>query len=278
MPNYVRNRIIMKDIGKIYYRDFDFNEFIPVPDCIEKTIIDVFVADDADERKAKRVSTSIFNDNDVMDLIYKEIRNYRDPMDLTSYSNIYDLVEKYTLTMYKENPPSIKMVLETLANIIHCFISTGCTNWYEWSYAYWGTKWNSRGFERIDDDTIQFDTAWYIPDPIFKKFFEKYQGREIEIWFADEGIPENSGHIYKEKGSIDLHIDWQHSDEEYRDCILNTWGKEYLNDNDDEEEKDTVEIDTTKDTKDIHYIPDYGKMFKDAKPINIKIVHPEDKP
>jgi hypothetical protein len=235
----------MKDIGKIYPEYFDFNEFVPTPDCIEKTIIDVFVADDSDERKAKKVSTSIFNDNDVMDLIYKEIRNCRDPMDLTSYANIYDLVEKYTLTMYKEDPPSIKMVLETLANIIHCFISTGCTNWYEWSNAYWGTKWNSRGFERIDNDTIQFDTAWSIPVPVFRKFFEKYKDREIEIWFADEGIPENSGHIYKEKGSIDFHIDWLNSDEEYRTCILNTWGEELSDDDVD----DITDLDTAKDTK-----------------------------
>ena len=47
---------------------------------------------------------------------------------------------------------------------------------------------------------------------------------------------------------------------------------------DDDEEKDTVEIDTIKDTKDIHYIPDYREMLKDDKPLNAKIVHPEDKP
>lgn len=135
-----------------------------------------------------------------------------------------------------------------------------------------GTKWNSCGFERIDDNIIQFDTAWNIPIPIFKELFKKYQDREIEIWFADEGIPENSGHIYKEKGSINFHIDWQSSDEEYRDCVLNTWGKEYLTD--DEEEKDVVEIDTTKD---IRYIPDYREMLKDDKPLNAKIIHPDDK-
>lgn len=267
MPNYVRNRIIMKDIGKLYPEYFDFNEFIPMPECIKKTAIDVPF--DSEERKAEIVSTSI------MDSLYEEIRNCRNPIDLLSYSNICGLVKKYASTMYKEDPPSTKMILEKLANTIHCFMTTGCTNWYEWSNEYWGTKWNSCGFERIDDNIIQFDTAWNIPIPIFKELFKKYQDREIEIWFADEGIPENSGHIYKEKDSIDFHIDWQHSDEEYRDCVLNTWGKEYLTD--DEEEKDTTEIDTTKDTNHIHYIPDYGETLKDAKPLNGKIIHPEDK-
>lgn len=273
MPNYVRNRIIMKDIGKLYPEYFDFNEFVPMPECIKKTAINAPI--DSEERKAKIVSTSIFNDNDTMDLIYKEIRNCRDSIDLISYTNIYGLVEKYITAMYKEDPPSVKMTLEKLADIIYCFITTGCTNWYEWSYTYWGTKWNSCGFDHIDNDTIQFDTAWNAPDLVFRKFFEKYQDREIEIWFTDEGIPENAGHIYKEKGSIDFHIDWQKSDEEYRDCVLNTWGEEYLND--DEEENDTVEIDTTKNANYIPYPPDYEKMFKDAKPINIKIIHPEDK-
>ena len=258
MPNYVRNRIIMKDIGKIYPEYFDFNEFVPLPECIKKTATNAPI--DSEERKAEIVSRSIFNDN---------------AANLISYTNIYGLVQKYITTMYKEDPPSVKMTLEKLADIIYCFITTGCTNWYEWSYTYWGTKWNSCGFDHIDNDTIQFDTAWNAPDLVFRKFFEKYQDREIEIWFADEGIPENAGHIYKEKGSIDFHIDWQKSNEEYRDCILNTWGEEYLND--DEEENNTVEIDTTKNANYIHYVPDYEKMFKDAKPLNIKIIHPEDK-
>lgn len=242
MPNYVCNRIIMKDIGKIYPECFDFNEFVPMPECIKKTIINAPI--DSEERKAKTISTSIFNDNDAMDLIYKEIRNRSNPIDLTPYTNIYNLVEKYITAMYKEDPPSVKITLEKLSDIIYCFITTGYTGWYEWSYAYWGTKWNSQHFEYIDDDAIQFDTAWGAPEPVFRKFFEKYKDKEIEIWFADEGIAENSGHIYKEKGTIDFHIDWQSSDEEYRDCILHTWGEEYLND--DEEENDTVEIDTTK--------------------------------
>ena len=251
MANYVCNRIIMKDIGKIYPECFDFNEFIPMPECIRKTTINPPI--DSEERQAKIVSISIFNDNDAMDLIYKEIRNCRDPIDLISYTNIYDLVEKYAVTMYKEDPPSTKMILEKLADIIYCFIITGCTNWYEWSYAYWGTKWNSLHFEHIDDDAIQFDTAWSVPEPVFRKFFEKYKDKEIEIWFADEIIAKNAGHIYKEKGSADFHIDWQKSDEEY------------LND-DEEEDEDTVEIDVTK----VHYIPDYRKMLKDAKPTNGK--------
>ena len=273
MPNHVRNRITMKDIGKFYPECFDFNEFIPMPECIKKTTIDVPI--DSEERKAEIVSTSIFNDSDVMDLIYKEIRNSRTSIDMIRYNNIYDLVEKYTANRFDENPPSTKMVLNYFANTMHCFIATGCTDWFVWSNTYWGTKWNSFGFERIDDDTIQFDTAWNAPEPVFKKFFEKYKDREIEIWFADEGIPENAGHIYKEKGSIDFRIDWQKSNEEYRTCLLNTWGGDFI---DDDEEKDTVEIDTIKDTKDIHYIPDYRKMLKDAKPTNAKIIHPEDKP
>ena len=273
MPNHVRNRIIMRDIGKIYPEYFDFNEFIPMPECIKKTSIDVPF--DSEERKAEVLARSIFNDDDIMDLIYKEIRNSRSSIDIIPYNNIYDLVEKYIANRFKEDPPSTKLVLNEFANVMHCFITTGCTDWFVWSNTYWGTKWNSFGFECIGDDTIQFDTAWNIPVPVFRKFFEKYQDREIEIWFADEGIPENAGHIYKEKGSIDFHIDWQLSNEEYRTCLLNTWGGDFIDD--DEEEKDVVEIDTTKDTNRIHYIPDYREMLKDAKPLNAKIIHPDDK-
>ena len=56
----------------------------------------------------------------------------------------------------------------------------GFFNWYDWSCANWGTKWNA-DHPRIEDDTIEhgyleifFETAWSEPEPIFRKLIEMF--------------------------------------------------------------------------------------------------------
>ena len=51
-------------------------------------------------------------------------------------------------------------------------VETGYPDWYEWSCANWGTKWNSYGFG-IDESgdgflNFHFDTAWSFPTLIFE--------------------------------------------------------------------------------------------------------------
>lgn len=38
----------------------------------------------------------------------------------------------------------------------------GSNNWYDWSLANWGTKWNAYN-QHINDNVIEFDTAWSTP-------------------------------------------------------------------------------------------------------------------
>jgi hypothetical protein len=51
----------------------------------------------------------------------------------------------------------------------------GHTDWYSWSYANWGTKWNACHSEIAEDCAangyieIRFDTAWAPPLPVFHK-------------------------------------------------------------------------------------------------------------
>lgn len=44
----------------------------------------------------------------------------------------------------------------------------GKDNWYDWSIAHWGTKWNSYGYDgaytpQDFDEHIEFQTAWSRP-------------------------------------------------------------------------------------------------------------------
>lgn len=83
---------------------------------------------------------------------------------------------------------------------------TGETCWYAWNTANWGTKWPAYRQEWITDldadgvlldadepITIQFQTAWATPMPVFEKWAENNRGVPIHILFADEDIGSNVG-------------------------------------------------------------------------------------
>ena len=57
----------------------------------------------------------------------------------------------------------------------------GKKNWYDWSRANWGTKWNScdTSFQRVSDTTAFyiFDTAWCPPTGIYEAIVNIYSGQ-----------------------------------------------------------------------------------------------------
>lgn len=84
-------------------------------------------------------------------------------------------------------------------------------DWYDWRINNWGTKWNSSHvIENLINDTIvyclmyDFDTAWNSPEPIIDRILYYYGNGKVRInyIYGDEGIPENSGWLYKEYGVI----------------------------------------------------------------------------
>ena len=68
----------------------------------------------------------------------------------------------------------------------------GHTNWYDWSVANWGTKWDvPQGdivLDRIDDHTMDFtlQTAWSPPIPVFDYLVNEYE-YSIHAVYLDEG-------------------------------------------------------------------------------------------
>ncbi|SDA30295.1 hypothetical protein SAMN02910447_03163 [Ruminococcus sp. YE71] len=73
----------------------------------------------------------------------------------------------------------------------------GNNNWYDWSVANWGTKWNSYGYENFETaenaDTISFLTAWSAPHPVIEKLSQMFPTITIEHEWADEDIGMNCG-------------------------------------------------------------------------------------
>ncbi len=67
---------------------------------------------------------------------------------------------------------------------------TGYSDWYDWSCANWGTKWNSYFFGTDESGhgrlCFHFDTAWSFPTPIFEKLATMFPTLRFECACYDE--------------------------------------------------------------------------------------------
>lgn len=63
---------------------------------------------------------------------------------------------------------------------LHNIANYGASDWYQWRLLNWGTKWNTYEYRQIDDNTIEFQTAWNgIPDMV-RLVAEKFPEVTIE--------------------------------------------------------------------------------------------------
>lgn len=76
-------------------------------------------------------------------------------------------------------------------------------NWYDWSVANWGTKWNAYDIN-VEGDCITFDTAWSTPAPIFAELSRRLPEATIVVKFADEDIGCNCGVLAYKNGVQDF--------------------------------------------------------------------------
>lgn len=107
----------------------------------------------------------------------------------------------------KEVSPEDRIAIDQFKdNVKTC----GYGYWYDWRIANWGTKWNSYDGERVNDNTIRFDTAWSIPMGIYEKLEEMYPDVKFNLQFADEDLGSNCGTIHFGNCTefIDVSKDW----------------------------------------------------------------------
>lgn len=91
----------------------------------------------------------------------------------------------------------------------------GFKDWYTWSIANWGTKWNAYSISEVDD-SIMFDTAWSTPLPIIEELSSMFPNVKITLEFADEDFGHNCGQVvFLDGNTIDENIPQGGSAEAY---------------------------------------------------------------
>jgi hypothetical protein len=78
----------------------------------------------------------------------------------------------------------------------------GHRDWYSWSNANWGTKWNAYDTNESGDDGVYFDTAWSNPYPVMEALSRKYPDVVFHVRFADEDFGHNVGEYSLKNGDV----------------------------------------------------------------------------
>ena len=109
----------------------------------------------------------------------------------------------------------------------------GYDNWYNWSNANWGTKWNAYEVEHISDTEVQFDTAWSCADNLIAKLSSLHPTVEFILTYADEDTGSNCGIITYKEGKTVLFEDMSMGNLETDEASMR-WAMivKYGNDND----------------------------------------------
>jgi len=125
----------------------------------------------------------------------------------------------------------------------------GYAEWYGWQNANWGTKWNAYEQCSIDEDVIEFQTAWSTPFSLLVNLSLMFSEVTFEVRYADEDFGHNVGEFTLLGGeemdcnipdggsdeAYELAMDIQYgTPEEYFDCNEEIFTDDYINEDEGE--------------------------------------------
>jgi hypothetical protein len=175
--NQIRNKKKDTEENKCF---IDFNNIIPMPESLNIT-----------SGSSVDNAICILND-DKKGLL--EMLDYPWVKD-ENITNIEDLKKRLLKNLSPKDLHEGKLSLDNIRNYGH-------KDWYSWSLANWGTKWNAYSQFQIDENIISFDTAWATPYPLMEELSRMFPELTIEVTYADEDIGSNCGTYTFVNGSL----------------------------------------------------------------------------
>ncbi len=221
MPNWVRNRLTVggEDYQKVLdeltetdyergYFSFDFNRIIEMPkelNIVAGSVTEKCMAlyltsinPNAEYYGKKKVSAKEF------DFIIKKIQESGNRLNALELMLPVEKIKQYEKAVigYQlddgtklKKPSALSYGKRAVDNILEF----GHLNWYDWSLANWGTKWNAC-HSQFNGNVVEFDTAWSDVAELICKLSEKYPNREFFYEYAEEQTGLYSGELYFENG------------------------------------------------------------------------------
>ncbi|NOG70448.1 hypothetical protein [Roseicella sp. DB1501] len=172
-----RALVIHKNPADAEEPGFDFEAIIPMPACIKNSES----SSTAEEGMQLIIDRGESSSNFRQSTLYPaQIYRIRDDVGMPTdkWRTVADA--------YLKKHPGVE---EQGKNRMQALLETGHADWYSWSIANWGTKWNSYSFS-IDAEeplSFRFDTAWNFPTPVFEKLAADFPGLRFDCVCFDEG-------------------------------------------------------------------------------------------
>ena len=100
----------------------------------------------------------------------------------------------------------------------------GASSWYDWRINNWGSKWSAYNTEIVEDNTIEFNTAWSDVKPIILALSEKFPDVEMKYQWSDEDIGCNMGDVTFKDGECVDSIEFEACSKEAFEFAAEMWG------------------------------------------------------
>lgn len=240
MPNYVKNVVTcanMDELKKLLLNEngeVDFNIVIPKPKDLDITSgsnsydmpSPYFCTPESERKLAKQrriignVFEMLYDDTMTQDEFVQKILNDKKLVKtIKAFKGWSNRKGKNNRWVMKKTE-----LIESLENYIKGFFNIKrykARDWYDWSCANWGTKWNACDTV-VDFNVIEFETAWSTPLPVFVELSKRLKDKVITVHYADEDIGSNCGTLEILNGEVS-----EFEPENPREFACNLWGYDY---------------------------------------------------
>lgn len=203
MPNHIQNRLVVTANSYEELNDFllrikrteqidgeypiiDFDKIIPMPKALRDT------------EASTRTDEAIY---------YYLVKTNQTEM----VNRILRYPDVYTMDRFADKSETeLNELLEIGKKYVEIFKECGAKDWYDWSCANWGTKWNAYNtyLETIDEYSVvlSFQTAWCGVPQIIEKLTEMFPTFIFDYKYADEDMGQNCGEGYGEDGEFSFQM------------------------------------------------------------------------
>lgn len=97
-----------------------------------------------------------------------------------------------SLTQAQTTLQQIRLSIALGRTRVQCIERYGHADWYSWSIAHWGTKWNCGACEAYRHSAtefeLRFETAWNSPEPVLRLIAQTHPGLRGSVNYLDEGF------------------------------------------------------------------------------------------
>ena len=248
MPNWVSNRLTIegenaeKIMQELMTKDeesgelaLDFNKIIPMPKSLQLS-----------KGNVTNMCVSLY-----LTAINPSIYHYGHAKDKAFIQRFIGILEK--IKKHCDSPPSFNLSKEKIKQYEKLVFSTtdendklftrktaiahgklainnvlkyGHMDWYDWSIANWGTKWNAVRTS-IDGAEVCFDTAWSDVSRLIYKLSKKYPDNTFHYSFAEEQAGYYTGEFSYTNGHEEGDYFPEYSKEAY-ELYFDFWGNDDL--------------------------------------------------